>query len=138
MKPLLGQWETVRAEGSTGAAAMRCTRTFRPFGKDWIELDARWETGPDRSYREIALFGRGEDGQLAVFSFTSDGKRSRGRLAEATDVHSEAVAFEAEMPAGLARFVYWPAEGGFDFAVESRTRKGWNRFLEQRFQRLAA
>ena len=33
--------------------------------------------------------------------------------------------------AGLARMIYWPAEDGpgFRFAVESRNRKGWNRFM---------
>ena len=48
----------------------------------------------------------------------------------------EAIAFEAQMPAGLARMLYWPldsGEPGFCFAVESQTKKGWNRFLLQRF-----
>jgi hypothetical protein len=133
LKPLLGRWQTVAAEGSTGAAALACRRTFQPFGKDWIELRAEWDAGARGIYREISLFGKGEDGALACFSFTSDGKRSRGRLADGSDVHSDAVAFEHQMPAGLARMIYWPAEDGFDFAVESRTKKGWNRFLIQRF-----
>jgi hypothetical protein len=33
--------------------------------------------------------------------------------------------------------VYWPREDGgpgFLFAVESRTKKGWNRFLRQDFE----
>ena len=134
LKPLLGRWETAGSPDAVGAAQMRCTRDFTAFGKDWVKLEAAWEMGPDKTYREVALFGRGEDGALACFSFTNDGKRSRGRLADGSDVHPQAVAFEAQMPAGLARMIYWPADGGFSFAVESRTQKGWNRFLEQRFR----
>jgi hypothetical protein len=136
LQPLLGEWRTLQASGSTDASAMACTRTFAPLGKGWIALDARWQVGPGREYRELALFGSGEDGALGFFSFTSDGKRSVGRLADGSDVHSDAIAFEAQMPAGLARMVYWPREddtAGFRFAVESRTKKGWNRFLCQHF-----
>jgi hypothetical protein len=115
---------------------MVCTRSFSPHGKGWVALDARWQIGPEREYREVALFGPGEDGTLGFFSFTSDGKRSVGLLADGTDVHPDALAFEAQMPAGVARMVYWPLEEGgpgFLFAVENRTKKGWNRFLRQRF-----
>jgi hypothetical protein len=38
--------------------------------------------------------------------------------------------FEARMPAGLARFAYWPEEGGFVWVVESRNAKGWSRLVE--------
>lgn len=136
LQPLLGEWRTREASGSTEAAAMACTRTFSPLGKGWVALDARWQVGPDREYCELALFGPGEDGTLGCFSFTSDGKRSVGRLADGSDVHPEAIAFEAQMPAGLARMLYWPPEDGgegFLFAVESKTKKGWNRFLVQHF-----
>lgn len=72
-----------------------------------------------------------EDKRLCVWSFTSDGKRSTGQLVEATDIHPSALAFESNMPAGIARQVYWPdAEEGFHWVVESRTKKGWNRFVE--------
>ena len=38
------------------------------------------------------------------------------------------------MPAGVARQVYWPNElGGFDWVVESRTKRGWNRFVLHRY-----
>ena len=107
-----------------------CTRRFEPFGKGWVRLEAVWDM-PGFSYSEIALFGAGEEG-LSFFSFTTDGKRSQGRLADGSDVDAQAVAFEAQMPQGLARFIYWPLEdggSGFRFAVESRTKKGWNRFL---------
>ena len=66
---------------------------------------------------------------LAFWSFTSDGKRSQGTIADVTDIHSEAIGFEAQMPAGLARMVYWPSDqNGIHWAVESKTKKGWNRF----------
>jgi hypothetical protein len=135
LQPLLGDWRTLRSEGGTAASNMACSRCFTPFGK-WVRLEARWETGPDKAYCETAFFGAGEDGTLAFFSFTNDGKSSMGRLADGSDVHPDAIAFEAQMPAGLARFVYWPAEDGgpgFLFAVENRTKKGWNRFLRQHF-----
>ena len=138
LKPLLGDWVTARAGGSTTASTMRCSRSFAPLGKGWIELDARWQVGPGKEYRERAIFGPAEDGLLGFFSFTSDGKRSVGRLADGLDVHPQAIAFEAQMPAGFARMIYWPIDdgsAGFRFAVESRTKKGWNRFLEQQFVR---
>lgn len=135
LKPLIGDWATEAGEGSGPAGNMRCTRSFREFGKGWIELDARWEMGARGTYREIALFGA-IDGALGVFSFTNDGKRSQGRLADGTDVHPQAVTFEAEMPAGLARMIYWPADDGFDFAVESKVKAGWNRFLRHHYRRV--
>jgi hypothetical protein len=136
LKPLIGEWVTSHGAGDGPAAAMRCTRSFAPFGKDWIMLDACWQIGPARAYREIALFGKDDDGALGCFSFTNDGKRSLGRLSDGSDVDPAAIAFEAQMPAGLARMIYWPCERGapgFRFAVESRTAKGWNRFLSQHF-----
>lgn len=136
LQPLLGEWRTRTSEGSTPATKMACTRGFTPFGKGWIRLEARWETGPDRTYVENAFYGPGEDGVLGFFSFTNDGKRSVGRLADGSDVHPDAIAFEAQMEGRLARMVYWPredGEAGFLFAVESRTKRGWNRFLRQEF-----
>jgi hypothetical protein len=86
------------------------------------------------TYDEIALLGVGEDKQVHFWSFTSDKKRSEGVLADGTDVHPQAIAFEAQMPAGLARMVYWPDEvEGFRWVVESKTQKGWNRFLEHHY-----
>ena len=128
LKPLLGDW---RAEAEMNGHRMVCTRSFQQFGKGWIRLEAAWHMGERGDYREVALFGPDDDGRLGFFSFTNDGKRSVGQLADAADIHPEALAFEARMPAGLARMVYWPAEvgEGFRFAVESRNKKGWNRFL---------
>ena len=136
IKPLLGAWI---ARADMHGMSFTCTRIFEPHGKGWVRLEAVWNL-PNGAYREIALFGPGDDGVLAFFSFTSDGKRSVGRLADGSDVHPEAVAFEAQMPAGLAGMIYWPPEDGaegFNFAVESRTKKGWNRFLVHRCRPLA-
>lgn len=136
LKPLLGGW-IAEAEGPGGTGRIRCTRRFEPvLNGAYVRLEARWEMGPGKAYEEIALFGKGEEGRLAFSSFTSDGKQSRGAQADGGDVHSQAIAFEAQMPAGLARFVYWPDEegDGFRFAVESRTQKGWNRFLNHHYR----
>jgi hypothetical protein len=122
------------------------------LGGSYVRLEVRWQFGggaadgaaecPDvrakagRGYEEIALFGATEDGQLAFWSFTSDGKRSQGTLADVTDLHAEAVGFEAQMPAGLARMAYWPDGdgGGFFFVVESKNKKGWKRFLKHHYR----
>ncbi len=135
MKPLLGSWISP-PEAQESRAPSRCRRILRPLGKGWIELDARWDFGARGEYREVALYGASSDGMLGFWSFTSDGKRSEGRLADAADVHPAAIAFEAQMPAGRARMVYWPLETGegFNFAVESATRTGWNRFLRQEYR----
>ncbi len=135
MRPMLGAWI---ADADMNGVRFTCTRTFEPLGKGWIRLEAVWNL-PQGAYVETALFGAGDDGTLGFFSFTSDGKRSVGRLADGSDVDPAAVAFEARMPAGLARMIYWPPEDGdgFRFAVESRTRKGWNRFLVHHCRPLA-
>ena len=131
VKPLIGAWI---AEADMQGRRFTCTRTFEPHGKGWVRLQAVWSMA-NGDYRELALFGPGDDGVLGFYSFTSDGKRSVGRLADGSDVDARAVAFEAQMPAGLARMIYWPLEDGapgFNFAVENRTKKGWNRFLVHR------
>jgi hypothetical protein len=128
LQPLMGHWI---AEAEINGHRMSCTRSFEPFGKGWVRLEAAWQMGERGQYRETAFLGACEDGGLGFASFTNDGKRSTGRLSDGTDVHPRAVAFEAQMPAGLARMIYWPAEEGpgFRFAVESRNKTGWNRFL---------
>jgi hypothetical protein len=132
LDPLLGAWET---EADSPQGRVRCVRTFtRALGDRYVILEARWEL-PDRVYEEHALFGVGDDARLAFWSFTSDGKRSHGVLTDAGDVHPRALGFEAEMPAGRARMVYWPADaGGFHWAVESKTKKGWKRFVEHLYR----
>ena len=92
-----------------------------------------WEFS-DRSYDEFAMVGVNPEKEVSFWSFTSDGKQSQGKLADVTDVHPHAIGFEAQMPAGLARMVYWPdEEEGFHWVVESKTKKGWNRFTEHHY-----
>ena len=122
--PLLGSW---KAEADSPMGKMKCTRTFTKFGTQYVQLLAKWQHAKF-TYDELAIYGV-EDGTICFWSFTSDGKRSEGKFADGTDVHPQAIAFEAQMPAGLARMVYWPDDaGGFYWVVESKTKKGWNRF----------
>ena len=133
--PLIGTWA---AESETPMGRMICYRTLAWIldGK-YIQLDVLWEfgaKGSGKGYREHAILGPGDDGSVGFWSFTSDGKRSQGILADVTDLHSEAVGFEAQMPAGPARLAYWPdPDGGFHWVVESKTKKGWNRFVEHHY-----
>ena len=130
--PLHGTWV---AEATSEMGPVRCHRKLEPvLGSTHLRLEVRWEIGSGatrRIYEELAIIGVRDDGQVGFWSFMSDGKRSEGGLADVTDIHPEAIGFEAEMPAGRARMAYWPArDGGFHWAVESRTKKGWNRFTE--------
>jgi len=113
-----------------------CTRTFAKVLKDnYVQLSARWQFEKG-AYEEIALLGVTAAGNVGFWSFTSDGKNSTGTIADATDIHPEAIAFEAQMPAGLARMSYWPdEEDGFYWAVESKNKKGWNRFTQHHYRR---
>jgi hypothetical protein len=135
LQPLLGRWT---AEANSDMGPVRCTRAFEPvLGGSYVRLDARWELGGGggRVYEELALIGSGDEGKVSFWSFTSDGKRSQGTVADVTDLHPEAVGFEARMPAGLARMAYWPDDGGgFVWVVESRNAKGWRRFVEHRYR----
>jgi hypothetical protein len=132
LAPLLGKW---KAETDSPLGRLKCTRRFEPvLGGRYVQLTARW-SGAKLAYEELAVFGV-VDGVLRFWSFTSDGKRSEGRVADGTDVHPEALAFEAQMPAGLARQIFWPGQNGrVHWAVESRTKKGWRRFMEQQWKR---
>jgi hypothetical protein len=134
--PLHGSWV---AEAESAMGAMRCRRRLEPILRgNYLRLDVRWEIGPSgsgRVYEEFAVIGVGDDGIVSFWSFTSDGKRSQGTMADVTDLHPEAVGFEADMPAGRARMAYWPeAGGGFRWVVESKTKKGWKRFVEHSYQ----
>ena len=130
LEPLLGSWE---ANADSPMGKVKCTRTFeKVLGGNYVQLNATWAFGA-KLYKETAIIGMGDD-VLSFWSFTSDGKRSQGQLADGTDVHPEAVCFEAQMPAGLARMIYWPdAEQGFRWAVESKNKKGWSRFTEHHY-----
>jgi hypothetical protein len=126
LDPLIGSWT---AEADSPMGPMTCTRVFEPIlGGSYIQLTAKWNFSKS-VYEEHAIIGV-RDGALGFWSFTSDGKNSQGAIADGTDLHPEAVCFEAQMPAGLARMIYWPhEEGGFNWAVESKNKKGWNRFV---------
>lgn len=136
LDPLLGHWV---ATADTPMGRLKCTREFtRVLGKNYVLLNAKWDMEA-KVYEELAYFGVARDGTLSCWSFTNDGKNSQGHLVDATDVHPEAVAFEAEMPAGTARQIYWPGEGGvIKMAVESKTKKGWNRFTKHEYRACAA
>jgi hypothetical protein len=111
-EPLIGSWS---ATTETPMGNMRCERSFERFGSAYVRLRADWHMGPKGTYSEIAIFGTGDSGDLAFWSFASDGKRSEGVVADVTDLHPEAIGFEAQMPAGLARQAYWPTEDGEGF-----------------------
>jgi hypothetical protein len=135
LRPLLGRWSSVAPHGRS-AGLVLCRREFQAFGSHYIRLDAAWNLDGRDAYREVAFFGRNDDGRLAFWSFTSDGKRSSGFSTDGRDIHAQALAFVAEMPAGLARMVYWPADdgSGFEFAVERRAKSGWSRFIAHRYR----
>lgn len=135
MKPLLGTWDH---QGDTKLGPVSCRRTFQlTLGGKFIELRAQWRL-PDKEYEELALFGTGCERTLAFWSFTSDGARSSGKLAVPPTTNPRAVCFEADMPRGRARMLYWPdSAGGFWFAVEAQNKKTWSRFVEQHFKPLS-
>ena len=131
---LLGRWV---AEQDTERGHLRCTRRLAKVleGK-FLRLEVSWEF-PGSVYEELAIIGVDPgDKTVRFWSFTSDGKRSMGTLADVSDLHPQAVGFEAQMDAGHARQAYWPAADGvgFHWVVESRTKKGWKRFVEHLYR----
>ena len=135
LEPLIGTW---LAESESPMGRVRCTRRFTKLaGNKWITLDADWEFSGGKHYVEHAIYGVDETKRVSFWSFTSDGKHSQGHSASAPDIHPEAVAFEALMPAGLARMAYWPGDdGSMHWAVESKTKKGWNRFTQHLYTKV--
>jgi hypothetical protein len=136
MAPLIGRWKAM-AETPMGPVA--CVRDYQRFGDLYVRLDAEWlfksKAADMKSYREVCMFGPDKEGALTFWSYTTDGKKSSGQLAEATDIHPQSVCFEAGMDAGLARQVFWPAEsGGMHWIVEARTKKGWSRMAEHHYR----
>ena len=139
--PLIGRWV---AEAQSPMGPLRCVRTFEPvLAGHYIRLIARWEFGVSsgkalagKAYEEVAMIGNGGKGPARFWSFTNDGKRSDGTVADVTDLHAEAVGFEAQMTAGLARMAYWPAEdGGVIWVAEAKTKKGWSRMAHHHYRR---
>lgn len=133
LTPLLGMWQ---ANADSPMGKVKCTRTFtKILGGKYIHLFARWEFGA-KTYEEFAVYGV-KDNKLSFWSFTSDGKRSEGVLADGKDVHPDSIAFEAQMPAGLARMIYWPdEEGRINWAVEAKNKNGWKRFTQHTYHPL--
>jgi hypothetical protein len=130
LAPIMGSWQ---ATAMSPLGQVRCTRTLTPIlGGKYVQLHARWEFGA-KVYEELAMYGV-NNGKVSFWSFTSDGKLSEGTIADGSDIDPQAIAFEAEMPAGRARMIYWPNdEGGFNWAVEAKTKKGWRRFTEHKY-----
>jgi len=130
-EPLQGAWEAV---SETEMGMVKCRREFsKTLDGKYVRLSALWQYS-DGNYEELALIGVNAEKEICFWSFTSDGKQSQGKLADVSDIHPQAIGFEAEMPAGLARMAYWPADGdGFHWVVESKSKKGWNRFVEQHY-----
>ena len=134
LTPLLGNWQ---ANGDTERGPVSCFRSFTPIlNNKFIQLSARWEFALG-NYEETALLGVNSAGKVAFWSFTSDGKNSAGTLTDVSDIHPEAIGFEAHMPAGTARMAYWPDEkDGYYWAVEARVKAGWRRFTEHHYRRV--
>lgn len=135
-QPLVGDWI---AASDSPRGPVRCRRTIETcLGGHYLQMKVRWEfgaAGTAQVYEELALIGAGEGKSAVFWSFTSDGKRSEGQVADVTDLHPEAVGFVAEMPAGQARQAYWPvADGGFTWVVEAKSAKGWRRFTEHHYR----
>jgi hypothetical protein len=130
-QPLTGVWQ---AQAESDMGPVKCRREFKKIldGK-YLQLSANWEY-PNGSYEEIALIGVNKEKEICFWSFTSDGKQSDGKLADVTDIHPQAIGFEAEMPAGLGRMAYWPDEDeGFHWVVEASLKKGWKRFVQHHY-----
>ena len=134
LAPLDGFWQ---ANAETEMGPVVCSRKFEKIlSGRYIQLIANWQFG-DKSYVEIAMIGINKQGEVAFWSFTSDGKNSTGLLADVSDIHPQAIGFEAHMDAGLARMAYWPdGDSGFYWVVESKSKKGWNRFVEHHYYRV--
>lgn len=132
LDPLLGTWV---AEGESELGHYRVQRGLeRVLQRSHVRMNVHWDLG-DRSYDEWAIFGADRDGTVGFWSFTSDGKQSRGHLVAADDLPSGGFSFEADMPAGRARMLFLPRDHGpgFRFAVESRSAEGWRRFVEHEY-----
>ncbi|MES2477971.1 MAG: hypothetical protein V4561_02715 [Bacteroidota bacterium] len=130
--PLIGKW--ICNKGSKDRMNPECIRTFKyDLGNSYIIENITWFLG-DKNYEDHTIIGLDGSKNITFWSFTSDGKNSTGKLSDVSDIHDLAFGFEATMPAGIARQIFWPDEKeGFNWAVESKTKKGWNRFVQQHF-----
>lgn len=129
--PLLGDW---RAEDESEMGKIIIERSLsKTLNDKYIQLSVKWHL-PDSLYEEHALIGVNADKDINFWSFGNDGKQSQGYMTDVTDIHPGAIGFEAHMPAGTARLAYWPDEvEGYRWAVENKTKKGWNMILEHHY-----
>ncbi|MEO1027556.1 MAG: hypothetical protein AAFX02_00725 [Pseudomonadota bacterium] len=134
LEPLLGSW---RHSGDSDLGTLICTRQFVPIlGGHYVRLEANWQyDDPKRDdYTELCIFGSGRDKALGFESFINDGSRSYGFATTATDAYSDAVAFQAEMPHGISRQIYWPeTDGVWKWRVERKVKSGWNQIIEHTY-----
>jgi hypothetical protein len=130
-QPILGTW---KADTDSDMGKVTCLRTFtKVLDNKYVQLSAIWKY-KSGTYEELAMYGVDLDKNLRFWSFTSDGKQSQGYLADVSDIHPQAFGFEANMPAGLGRMIFWPdEEEGFHWAVEAKTKKGWKRFTQHHY-----
>jgi hypothetical protein len=79
------------------------------MGEDMTDEKKSWQKGDGKLGVLDPLIGSWRaEGCVRTFSRIlggSYGQRSEGTLVDAGDLHAEAIGFEAEMPAGLARMV---------------------------------
>ncbi len=97
-------------------------------------LDAEWDFG-GKFYKEHAIYGVDAGGDVAFWSFTSDGKRSRGVLQRAgCPPRSHRLrGRNASRPCPndlLAR-----NRRHYALGRKSKTKKGWNRFTEHTYSK---
>lgn len=131
LNPILGHW--ICNKNSQDRTNPQCTRQIeKTLDGKYIQMITTWHLG-DKNYIDHTLIGINPEKEICFWSFTSDGKQSHGKLTDVSDVHPEAFGFEAQMPAGIARQIFWPEGNGFNWAVESKTKKGWNRFVAQSY-----
>lgn len=132
--PLIGNW--ICNKGSRDRMRPEVIRQFSfELDNSFIFQNVKWNLG-DKVYADHTLIGLNAEKIISFWSFTSDGKNSNGTLTDVTDIHDEAIGFVAQMPGGVARQAFWPdGQNGFYWAVESKTKKGWNRFVEQHYLR---
>uniref|UniRef100_UPI004047CD60 hypothetical protein n=1 Tax=Roseivirga sp. TaxID=1964215 RepID=UPI004047CD60 len=130
--PLIGKW--ICNKGSKNRMQPECIREFQyQKGNAFIIQEVTWNLG-DKSYDDHTIIGLNTEKIISFWSFTSDGKNAYGNLCDVSDIHPLAIGFEAEMPGGTARQAFWPDDtSGFHWVVESKTKKGWNRFVEQHY-----
>jgi hypothetical protein len=135
MAPLLGRW---KATADSPMGAVTCLRSYEKFGEAYVRLEAEWHIGkfPQvKPCREVCLFGPADDGVLAFWSYTNDGKKSSGRLSSAPEINAQSVCFEADMGHGIARQVFWPdGTGGMHWIVDAKTKKGWSRLASHHYR----